>query len=503
MKEENIQELSEGLSISIVGKFGGRGIDLLIQVLLGNLLTAAAFGLYTIVATLLRILGNIASFGLDKGVIRFGAQYWNQRSTRFRDVVFQSGTLSLLTGGILGGSLFLAAPFIAENIYQNSQLTPLIRVGSIYLIFFSAARVISSSSRVAKKFSLAVFGFEFGFPAAELALIGLFITLGLTVTNALWAKIAAIAISFLVSAIFLVSIVKKADLRSEKTIKLGKSLLLYSFPVSLAGILFNTLLSSDRLILGYLMSESEVGIYQAVNQFPSFFLLFLSAVNLVFYPLIGDLLDRKDYQELNNLFKTAVRYGLFVSMPVLMFLLVFPGEVITVFFSKDFAIGVPALQILAVAQFINVSTGSVGPLLILSNHQRKWLTANLIGFLVAVALNFLLIPTLGLTGSAIGTGAAIIILFSIGMLMVKKELGLWPYTSDTLKLFLSLPIGLLGVYLLKSWINLPLNFLYLIVFSGLTLLVFIAIILVIGIQPDDRFLIRSFLDRRVFRRKGD
>ena len=502
MKEDNIKELSEGLSISILGKFGGRGIDLLIQVLLGNLLTSAAFGLYTIVSTLLRILGNIASIGLDKGVIRFGAHYWNTRSTGFKDVVNQSSLLSLLSGGVLAGLLFLAAPFIAEDIYKNPLLIPLIRAGSIYLIFFSAARVISNASRVAKNFSLSVFGFEFGFPAVELMLIGIFILVGISAANAVWAKVVAISASFLLSAVFLVSILRKADLKPDNKVNLGKSLLLYSFPVSLAGIFFNTLLSSDRLILGYYLSESEVGIYQAVNQFPSFFLLFLSAVNLVFFPLIGDLLDKKDHQELENLFKAAIRYGVYVSTPVLVFLLVFPAEVITVFFPDDFVLGVPALQILALAQFINVSTGSVGPLLILSNHQGKWLAANMIGFFVGVMLNFLLIPPLGLTGSAIGTGVGIIVLFMIGIVMVKKELDLWPYTRDTLKLFISLPIGLIAAYLLKTWISVPVNLLTLLLFSMATLVITAGVIILLGVHPVDRALFDNLVIQRFSGRKG-
>lgn len=496
MKEENVKQLTEGLSVSILGKFGGRGIDLVVQILLASHLTTAMYGLYAIVVTLLRILGNIASLGLEQGVIRFGARYWNRRSTKFVDVALQGGLLSLLSGGLFAGSLYILAPFISEGVYQYPELIPVIRLGALYLIFFSTARVISNTSRIAKKFSYSILGFEFGFPVLEILLIAICIYSGITLQNAVLAKVIAIAVSFGVSALILIFIIRNTSLTPEEHRFFGKSLILYSLPVSLAGIFYNMLQWSDRLILGFFMPESEVGIYQAVNQFPAFFLLLLSAVNLVFFPMIGDLMDKKDHQGLNNLYGTAVRYGLYASTPVLIFLLVFPEEIITLFFSSDFTAGRTALQILALAQFINVSTGSVGPLLVISNNQDKWLITNVVGFGSAVVLNFFLVPRYGITGSALGTGFAIVILFGLGILFVRRELDLWPYTRATLKLFLSLPITLLLVLLLKNWIQMPSHFSSVLLFGFLTVIIYLLSLLIIGIHPEDRALIKELVEER-------
>jgi O-antigen/teichoic acid export membrane protein len=96
-------------------------------------------------------------------------------------------------------------------------------------------------------------------------------------------------------------------------------------------------------------------------------------------------------------------------------MLIFPSFLMSLF-GEEFSEGAVLLQILAVGQFINGITGSVGFLLMMSGHERDMRNVTLIS-------GFFLTAQFGIIGVATGTAIAVATQNLLAVYFVKKQLG--------------------------------------------------------------------------------
>ena len=75
---------------------------------------------------------------------------------------------------------------------------------------------------------------------------------------------------------------------------------------------------------------------------------------------------------------------------------------------------------------VNVATGSVGYLLIMSGNEVALRNTAVVGVLVHVALQCLLTPKLGLAGAALSTGISQAVMNLLAVLTIRARIGFWP-----------------------------------------------------------------------------
>jgi O-antigen/teichoic acid export membrane protein len=95
-----------------------------------------------------------------------------------------------------------------------------------------------------------------------------------------------------------------------------------------------------------------------------------------------------------------------LASPILLAFIFLPGLVLTIF-GSEFRDGSSALTILALGQFVNVATGSVGYILIMTGHERTERNIAASFVLINAILNFILIPRLGIEGAALATATSL------------------------------------------------------------------------------------------------
>src|SRR5690606_671180 len=111
------------------------------------------------------------------------------------------------------------------------------------------------------------------------------------------------------------------------------------------------------------------------------------------------------------------------------------------------------LIILSTAELINVVAGGAGIVLVMTGHPNRWLRIRVVALLIKIVLNILLIPTLGIIGAAISTMCGVITLVSLGLLDVRRTLGLWPYDRRHLKGLVAALITITVLWLIQSMIS--------------------------------------------------
>ena len=92
-------------------------------------------------------------------------------------------------------------------------------------------------------------------------------------------------------------------------------------------------------------------------------------------------------------------------------------------FGEPFAVAYLPLVILLCGQLVNAATGSAGPLLNMTGHERDTARGVAVGAGVSVVLNLLLVPPFGLYGTAAATAASLATWNILLWFAVRRRLG--------------------------------------------------------------------------------
>jgi O-antigen/teichoic acid export membrane protein len=135
------------------------------------------------------------------------------------------------------------------------------------------------------------------------------------------------------------------------------------------------------------------------------------------------------------MFKIVTKWAFTFSLPIFWIAVLF-GKPLLGISGTGFIPAWPLLIALAIGNLINVATGSVGYMLVMTGHQKITFLNSLIAIVFNIVLGIMLIPRYGAMGVAIATGVALSVVNLLRLLQVYIFLGMTPFRWDTLK-----PIG--------------------------------------------------------------
>jgi O-antigen/teichoic acid export membrane protein len=112
-------------------------------------------------------------------------------------------------------------------------------------------------------------------------------------------------------------------------------------------------------------------------------------------------------------------------MPVIAVMLIVPDFIMGLF-GDEFVVAGNLLAIMAIGQFINVATGSVGFLLNMSGHERDFRRVTMFAGPLTIILSYVFIVQWGVIGAAVATAVGLSLQNIGALFMVRKRLGFWP-----------------------------------------------------------------------------
>lgn len=195
-------------------------------------------------------------------------------------------------------------------------------------------------------------------------------------------------------------------------------------PLALTAGLQQLLKQIDIAMLGAIGDDfNEVGLYRIAVQGAVILLFLQSALNMPLAPKFAQLHKANDHFTLQLLAVNSARTVALSSMLGATLFVLFGETLIELFFGVPFVSAKQPLIILAMAQVINGSFGSVGLLLNMSGNERKNLVGVSIGLGINIILNGTLIPLYGMHGAAIATAISLITWKAFLWWQVLQELG--------------------------------------------------------------------------------
>jgi O-antigen/teichoic acid export membrane protein len=317
-----------------------------------------------------------------------------------------------------------------------------------------------------------------------------------------WGLVGAVqsvAVSYLLAlivALWLVYSLFKSLLRSpEKMRSYIGELLAFSLPTSIAGAFVNLINRVDRLVIGAFMAAGEVGIYQAASQTSALFDLVPNIFNNVIAARVSEFHSSGELNRLEELYKLGAKWSFYLSMPMFLVVCAAPRGVMDILYGSHYQSGAWPLLILCLGLMSDAIVGAASPILIYSGHQKLVGSISTSALIIAIVLNYLLVPRFGLTGGAVSTALAEAGMLGGLLLAVKGRVGLWPYDRRWLKGIGAAVCAAAGLGLFRVFIGpvAQVSLLPNVVIAGA---LFWGVLLLLGLDPEDKKLLLNKGSRR-------
>ena len=420
-----LRNASTALLLRVIGAACGYGLGILIARILG----ASGLGILSLGTTCVMVACVFGRFGLDNVILRLVATANTAADhSRIREIYRRSMRLSLIFSSIAAAILLISAREIAELVFNEPNLTNVLRILAVSVVPASLLTLHSEFLKGLSRGNQAMF--------IQTVAVPLFMCIALVAVSSLLVNVEALA-AIQTGTVALIAVLA-AGLCMRLLTRVGptkrplvrKELLLPAHPLFWVALMNVIMSYTDVVLLGMSTESASVGVYAAAASSAALVNFVLAAVNTVTPPLFATLYAQQRIDDLARLARQSTLLMTIVAAPALCLFFLWPSAVLRLF-GTEFTAGSPVLSILSVGQFFNVATGSVGYLLMMTGHER-WMRNNIIAMaLLNLFLCILLIPPYGMIGAAVATATSLSCMNLISMAFVYKKLSFLTFPIPT------------------------------------------------------------------------
>ena len=402
----------------------GAGAQLLFTILLARIYGAEDMGAFILSLSFVLIISTISRWGLDQAALKHIAVYADEGQWASVRSVFAAAFVMILFFS-LGLSLLLipALPWMAEILFSRPDMVELLYIMALSIVPFSLLNLLAEALRGLHRTALNALVQVVLVPVVSICAVIVLEHEERGILAAAYAYVWASLLAFILG-LFLWRLYAGSCCESrERLFMSAKKILDIASPMAWVSIVGIAMSLSETVLLGVFRDAGAVGIYAAALRVALLVNFILVAFNSMLAPRFATLFHQQKLNEMEALAVRSVKLMLLLSLPLFILCLFFPTYVLHLF-GDGFADGAVALMILAVGQLVNVSTGPVGVLLLMSGHEKVLRKNSLISAAVVVVSGVVLIPWLGITGAAISAMAASVSMQVLSVLSLRQVLGM-------------------------------------------------------------------------------
>lgn len=473
--------LAKLVSVAFFGSLLGRGLRYSMNVVIARGLSLEALGLFAFGMVVMKSLGVIARFGLGTTAQKFIPIYERQADERrITGVTVFTLSFPFAFGCVLSFVTFLI--FKITGLISEYNSTVLVFLLGVPLV---ASMIVGMNITTAfKETKYSVYIRDIIQSGSAILLIGAGAYIFDSIEITLYGYIASLAIGLGAAIYYLYRL---GAFQAVPEVE-ARELLKFSAPVVIVAVSQYVVSWTDIFMLGVFVTPTEVGLYQAAYQTSVLLLLVLSAVNSIFPPVASDLFSENRLRELDVMYTAVTRWVTYFTIFGFLFVALYATEILSLF-GTTASEAQTALIILAFGQMITACTGPVGFLLTMSGNERLESLNTIVLAVLNVVLNFVLIQRFGTVGAAVATSMSLMILNAIRLVETRLILGIQPYGISYWKGGLGLLCSLLLMVFAREF--LPGSLLGAIAVGGLSLLLFLAVVVGLGFDETDYALAKT------------
>ena len=306
---------------------------------------------------------------------------------------------------------------------------------------------------------------------ATIRLFGIFLNIGLNLYFILYQQrldIEYIFISNLASSIFTIILLLPQMMMSKIrfNIKIWKKMMIYSLPLLVAGLAGITNETIDRVLLKHLLVDEDptyqLGIYGALYKLSIIMVLFIQTFRFAAEPFFFDYYQNKDDR---SVYADVMKYFV-VFMGIIFLGVIIFYDVIIGFLGPEYRNHPDGFEVVSILLLANLFLGILFNLSIWYKLTEKTIYGayiSILGALITVLLNFILIPKMGILGSAWATLVCYFIMALVSYFLGKKHFSI-PYQTRRVLFYLSAII--IGYFIVTAgYLNIAINTMFLLGFA--------------------------------------
>ena len=416
-----MQELLSGAAVAFTIKILAAGLAFGLNVVLARLLGAEGSGIFFLAFTLVLIVAAIGRIGMENALVRFiAANISAEQPGKVRGVYRKAMRYSFVVAVLLSIPLHLLAPWISQFIFNKPELEQPLSIMAIAVVPLALLTLHANALQGLKKIAASTSVLSIYVPII-MCIVVLLLVPDYGINAAAKGYVLATTVTLLLGRYFWLRATRSMGIHAPKFDR--SELLSSSMPLFGAAMMNMIITWSPMLFLGVWESSENVGIYSAASRTAMLTSFVLVAVNSIAAPKFAALYQQGDFDALGSVARNSAKIMVLLASPALLLFLLIPEWVLSIF-GEQFRQGATVLMILAVGQFVNVATGSVGYLLMMSGNERVMRNNLLFCAFSGVLLNLWLIPQYGILGGAVATASILSIQNLIAMILVWKKLNI-------------------------------------------------------------------------------
>jgi O-antigen/teichoic acid export membrane protein len=387
--KQTIAKNTVWLSISSIG---GRIIKAVIIIYGARVLGAAGYGVFSYAVTLAGFFTLFADPGISSILVREGAKATpEERQSLFSTTLIMKIVLMMASVAII----VLVAPFFS-TLPGAKALLPFV---SLIIVFDGMRGFFSALFDAEEKMQWDAAAF-------------LTTNLGVAVFGFIFLAVSATPLSFSIAyvagtasgALLATWLLRKRfrAILSGVSLQRMTAILKTAWPFAIAGALGILLTNTDILIISWMRTAAEVGIYAAAIRIIQVLYIIPSIIQSSTLPVLARLAKR-DPLKFRFVFERIVAFIFLAAIPLSLGGAILGGGIMRLVFGAGYVAGSLAFSILMLTLSFDYAGGIIASGIFAHDHQKHLIVSAAIGGAGNVLFDLLFIPHWGIAGSAVAT----------------------------------------------------------------------------------------------------
>ncbi|WP_417367650.1 flippase [Flavobacterium beibuense] len=407
--------------IGFIFRLFGLGTSFLVTMLISRLFSVGIFGNYSLAFTIAQATALVFALGIPSALVKIVGNN-SYTYLQAKKLLIKGLKITLVFSIVPVMFFFFGAVFLSENVFKSDVLSnyfvviclvlPLFIFHELFLFFFISV----------KKFKLYNV-FMFGLP--NVLLLG-FLYLFYTLKMPEHYTFIAFAISMLIVVITEVFMVFEIKPKTADTPLSSGALVKTAWPLLFSGLMLYLLNWTDLIMLGMMVDEDEVGIYNIAYKIGTLGFLVIVTVNIIMMPKMAELYGKGDLSGLKKFIHKSTRLIIFTTLPIVAGIVGLSSYILS-FFGEEAIAGQSTLIIISTGILFSAMCGNTDQILNMTGNEKVFRNITVVCFLANISLNYLLIPVYGINGAAIASVITNALLNVISLFYMKKRLGFYTF----------------------------------------------------------------------------
>ena len=399
MAENKYKSLISNTVIFAVGSFGSKLMVFLLVPLYTGALTTAEYGVATLIADTANMILPIITVSMYHGILRYGLD----KSTRKSDVFTVALTVNMIGFGVFIAFFPILKYFVFVGQFEKLGDHILL----LYFYVFASSMNSLCGCFVRAKGQVKLYAVD-----------GMFNTFCLVMMNILfllvfkWGIVGYVLSTILADAFSVVFLFLTADLK--RYLRFGRvrkgtysKMLRFSLPMIPNSVFWWITNLSDRYMITGMIDASANGIYAAAAKLPNL-INTIAAIFSQAWQMSAiteyDKNDRRFYAKVFSVYQTVV----FLTGGLLILL---TKPIISVWLNEAYYSAWEYVPFLVLSIVFSCFAGYYSSIYMAMKKNVRSMLTTMLGAVTNLAMNFLLIPRLGIQGAAIATFASYLVVY--------------------------------------------------------------------------------------------